>query len=60
VQFGSRDQVFPRKFYIMGYNFKKCQKWKERIEKQKWPNGIKKNLRGFVWKMLLESKMSPF
>jgi len=32
LQLGSHDQIFPRNFDIMDYSFKRCRKWKERIE----------------------------
>ena len=36
LQLGSRDQMFPRKFYIMGYNLKNARNGKSTSKIPKW------------------------
>ena len=68
---GHLTTMFLKILYIMGYNVKKCQKWKEHIENTKMAKfeapGIKEQVntsisifrkfRGSQWKILPESKV---
>jgi len=38
LQLGSRDQIFPINFYIMGYNLKNSRNGKIASKIPKWPS----------------------